>query len=72
MPKMWNIDDTLEYSAEVLYVDSRIAILKGHVMDEPSKSLADWGYFYVDFKKLDREAYMSEYNKDFTTWDDKE
>lgn len=72
--KMWFIDDLSsdeiaqieECSAEVLYVDHKIAILKGRIMDEPSTEYADWGYFYVDFKKLDREAYMEEYHRDFT------
>lgn len=63
---MWGLERVDDSCAEVLYVDSRIAILKGQIMNEPSTKNADWGYFYVDFKKYDREAYMSEYDKDFT------
>lgn len=63
---MWGLERVDDSRAEVLYVDSRIAILKGQIMNEPSTKNADWGYFYVDFKKYDREAYMSEYDKDFT------
>ena len=78
--KMWNVDDLTsdeiaqieECSAEVLYVDHNVAILKGHIMEEPLKEYADWGYFYVDFRKYDREAYTSEYDKDFTFYPDQE
>lgn len=63
---MWGLERVDDSCAEVLYVDGRIAILKGQIMGEPNDRAADWGYFYVDFKKYDRKAYMSEYNKDFT------
>lgn len=63
---MWGIERVDDSCAEVLYVDGRVAILKGQVMGEPSNRIADWGYFYVDFKKFDREEYMNDYDKDFT------
>ena len=65
---MWGVEPEDDSCAEVLYVDGKIAILKGQIMYEPNIKSADWGYFYVDFKKYDREAYMNEYDKEFTSY----
>ena len=65
---MWGLERVDDSCAEVLYVDGKIAILKGQIMYEPNIRSADWGYFYVDFKKYDREEYMNEYDKEFTSY----
>lgn len=65
---MWGTEPEDDCCAEVLYVDGKIAILKGQIMYEPNSRSADWGYFYVDFKKYDREEYMNEYDKEFTSY----
>ena len=51
-------------SAEVLYCDDAMAILKGKIDGYPQ--YYDYALIYVDFTKLDRDATLEEYDELFS------
>lgn len=52
-----------EDGAKLLYINDNVAILKGHICGFPYSG--EYGLFYIDFNKYDRDKILEEYNLNF-------